>query len=118
MKMCQICNVNPAKNNRAKYCPSCGEGLKEVRAQIAMFKHRERVRKGEARHNRTYGGKPTAWAKKAAKELVKPREVPKVTAAQVAKALADAPQDAIEALRKILASLKTDEEEKKAGVAR
>jgi hypothetical protein len=122
MKMCQICGVNGTKNNRSRYCPSCGEGLKQVRAQIAMFKHRERVRNGQARHNRTYGGKPTSWAKKAAraasKELVKERHVPKVNTAEIAQALAKAPADALEVLRQILAKLKTEDEEKTAPVTK
>ncbi len=63
MKLCDQCGMNPTKSNKSKRCESCDVAFKRERAALAMYRHRERVRKGKARHNLTYKGQPTVWAK-------------------------------------------------------
>ncbi len=69
VKTCLSCGLNPVRTFKARYCEVCAVALAKVRTQIATYKHRERVRKGVARHNTTYGGAPTKWMKENLDEM-------------------------------------------------
>ena len=61
MKLCKSCEMKEVKSVKARYCDVCSVALAKYRAEIAVYRHRERKRRGIARHNTSYGGQPTKW---------------------------------------------------------
>lgn len=59
-RKCEACEINPVQG-KAKKCPSCQIALRKATGALAVYRHRIRAASGRAKHNQTYGGKPTKW---------------------------------------------------------
>lgn len=66
---CKACGVNQT-TGKNQYCDTCQIAIRKANQQIATLKHRERARSGRARHNLTYKGELTEWAKKHPEEVL------------------------------------------------
>lgn len=61
-RLCEACNLNPVRGPHSIRCESCAVALRKANQLLAAYRHRQKVKEGKARHNKTYGGRPTQHA--------------------------------------------------------